>query len=97
MTDQNKITITTETLLAKAQAGDTDAQYQLALHYANEPGTSQDIATCINWLESAARNNHIDSALPLQESMKRAMASNKMFVSQLNGIDEPPRQGMLKQ
>ncbi len=55
--------------LVRAEMGDSEAQYQLALQYLQE-NTAQDKKTAFQWLESSAKQSHIPALLQLAHLYK---------------------------
>src|SRR5438093_1467803 len=47
-----------EATRAKADQGDADAQFGLALKYGSAPGAAQDFAAAAHWFRKAADQNH---------------------------------------
>ena len=47
-----------ETVQARADAGEAEAQFSLGLKYANGPGEAQDYSQAAEWYLKAARQNH---------------------------------------
>ena len=52
-------------LRALAEAGDTEAQYNLGLRYANGDGVSQDDAVAVTWYRLAAEQGHARAQITL--------------------------------
>jgi uncharacterized protein len=77
----------TDDLLAKANAGDAGAQYDLGLKYTKGDGVSKDVKEAVKWLVKSAEQGNADAQLSLgslyiggREVPKNSTESAKWFL-----------------
>ena len=76
-----KKTLTFPELLTSAQAGDSDAQYSLALAYQEGHGTAMDIDQAIVWYKKAAAGNEPNALYTLGHMRHRGIGMKRDFVA----------------
>jgi len=57
LAQQTETDQTVEEIKAKAESGDADSEFELAVHYANADGVPRDLAEAAKWYRKAADQN----------------------------------------
>lgn len=77
-----------------ASEGDVEAQFQLALHYANGDGIPADIATAAGWYRKAAVQGHSGAQLALGRALAQGTGVPKDISAALDWYRQAAERGL---